>query len=54
MTKSEIKVKLTKLYQLRKELNQNLVNTKLALKDVDNCINELTNLLQTMKEGMKA
>ena len=54
LTKSEIKAKLTKMYQLRKELNQNLINTKLALKDVDGVIEELTKVLQDMEKEMKS
>jgi len=54
MTKSDIKAKLTKLYQLRKELNQNLINTKEALNDVNNYIDALTSLLQAMEKEMKS
>ena len=53
-TKSEIKSQLTKMYQLRKELRQNITNTKLALKDVDNVINELTSQLEEMEKESKS
>lgn len=52
-TKSEIKTKLTKMYQLRKELYMNIENSKAALKDVDNIINVLTDTLKKMEEEIK-
>lgn len=54
ITKSEIKAKLTKMYQLRKELNQNLINTKAALNDVNSLIEALTNVLETMEKEIKS
>lgn len=53
LTKSEIKAKLTKMYQLRKELNQNLINTKAALNDVNGLIEALTKVLETMEKEAK-
>lgn len=52
-TKQEIKSQLTKMYQLRKELRQNIENSKLALKDVDNIINTLTSQLENMEKEIK-
>lgn len=52
-TKQEIKSQLTKMYQLRKELRQNIENSKLALKDVDNIINTLTSQLENMEKESK-
>ena len=52
-TKSEIKSQLTNMYQLRKELRQNIENSKLALKDVDNIINILTSQLEEMEKEIK-
>ena len=52
-TKSDIKAKLTKMYQLRKELYMNIENSKAALKDVDNIINVLTDTLKKMEEEVK-
>lgn len=54
LTKSEIKAKLTKMYQLRKELNQNLINTKAALNDVNGVIEGLTKVLQEMEKEIKS
>lgn len=53
-TKSEIKAKLTKMYKLRKEFYMNIENSKAALKDVDNIINILTDILKKMEEEMKS
>ena len=52
-TKSEIKQKLQGLYQLRKELRENITNTKAALKDCDNLINLLTSQLEEMEKENK-
>ena len=41
------------MYQLRKELRQNIENSKLALKDVDNIINKLTSQLEEMEKEIK-
>ena len=53
VTKSEIKKKLQGLYQLRKELRENITNTKAALKDCDNLINLLTSQLEEMEKESK-
>lgn len=50
-TKSEIKNKLQGLYKLRKELRENITNSKLALKDCNNLIELLTSQLEEMEKG---
>lgn len=52
-TKSEIKKKLQGLYQLRKELRENITNSKLALKDCNALIELLTSQLEEMEKEMK-
>lgn len=52
-TKGEIKKRLTYLYQLRKELRENLTNTRNALKDIDNLVNLLTSQLENMEKEIK-
>ena len=52
-TKGEIKKSLTQLYQLRKELRENLTNTRNALKDVDNLVDLLTSQLENMEKENK-
>lgn len=52
-TKAEIKKNLQGLYQLRKELRENITNTKAALKDCNNLIDLLTSQLEEMKEEIK-
>lgn len=41
------------MYQLRRELRENLTNTKNALKDVDNIVDALTNKLDEMEKEIK-
>lgn len=50
-TKGEIKKRLTQLYQLRKELRENLTNTRNALKDIDNLVDLLTSQLENIEKG---
>lgn len=52
-TKGDIKKALTAMYQLRKQLRENLTNTKNALKDVDNIVDMLTNKLDEMEKEIK-
>lgn len=52
-TKGEIKKRLTQLYQLRKELRENLTNTRNALKDIDNLVELLTSQLENMEKESK-
>lgn len=52
-TKGEIKKKLTQMYQLRKELRENLTNTRNALKDIDNIVDLLTSQLENMEKEIK-
>ena len=52
-TKGDIKKTLTAMYQLRRELRENLTNTKNALKDVDNIVDALTNKLDEMEKEIK-
>ena len=52
-TKGDIKKKLTYLYQLRKELRENLTNTRNALKDIDNLVNLLTSQLENTEKEIK-
>lgn len=52
-TKGEIKKRLAHLYQLRKELRENLTNTRNALKDVDNLVDLLTSQLEIMEKESK-
>ena len=52
-TKGDIKKRLTYLYQLRKELRENLTNTRNALKDIDNLVELLTSQLENMEKGSK-
>ena len=54
MTKGQIKSKLTKMYQLRKELKENLLNTKEALNEVNHIIDILTSQLESMEKEMKS
>lgn len=52
-TKAEIKQKLQGLYKLRKELRENITNTKAALKDCNNIIDLLTSQLEEMEKESK-
>lgn len=54
MTKGEIKQKLQGLYKLRKELRENITNTKAALKDCNNLIDLLTSQLEEMEKESKS
>lgn len=51
--KGDIKKKLTQMYQLRKELRENLTNTRNALKDIDNIVDLLTSQLENMEKEIK-
>lgn len=53
-TKGEIKQKLQGLYKLRKELRENITNTKAALKDCNNIIELLTSQLEEMEKESKS
>lgn len=52
-TKGDIKKRLTHLYQLRKELRENLTNTRDALKDIDKLVELLTSQLENMEKEIK-
>ena len=52
-TKGEIKKKLTSLYKLRKELRENITNTKAALEDCNKVIELLTSQLEEMEKESK-
>ena len=52
-TKAEIKKKLTQMYQLRKQLRENLTATRESLKDVDKIVDLLTSQLEEMERSEK-